>query len=284
MTNEQQQINFYRIAAAIEYLQVNFKRQPALDEVAAELQVSPFHFQRIFTEWAGVSPKTFLQYISVAHAKHLLKEKQASLFEVAFQTGLSGTGRLHDLFIKIEGMTPGEFKNGGQNLFINYSYANSPFGALLIASTTKGICYLAFCNENEYDLKPLQNLFPNAVFTNRVDPIQQNVQQFFMQDWTTLNPIKLHLKASPFQLKVWETLLKIPFGQLSTYGKIASNINNPNASRAVGTAIGSNPIAFLIPCHRVIQASGIFGGYRWGSNRKSAILGWEAAKSETSDL
>jgi AraC family transcriptional regulator, regulatory protein of adaptative response / methylated-DNA-[protein]-cysteine methyltransferase len=278
--SEQQHINYNRIAEAIDYIQQHFKEQPSLDEVADKIHLSPFHFQRLFTDWAGVSPKKFLQYISVQHAKNILKDKQATLFDAAFETGLSGTGRLHDLFIKIEGMTPGEFKNGGENLFINYSYAESPFGNIAVASTTKGICYMAFADDEQKALNDLQQHFPNATFKQMLDVIQQHALYIFTHDWSKLHQIKLHLKGTDFQLKVWETLLKIPMGQLSTYGSIAEKIKNPNASRAVGTAIGSNPVAFLIPCHRVIQSTGTFGGYMWGPTRKTAIIGWEAAKTQ----
>jgi AraC family transcriptional regulator, regulatory protein of adaptative response / methylated-DNA-[protein]-cysteine methyltransferase len=278
--SEQQHINYNRIAEAIEYIQTNFKEQPNLDEVADKIHLSPFHFQRLFTDWAGVSPKKFLQYISVQHAKNILKDKQATLFDAAFETGLSGTGRLHDLFIKIEGMTPGEFKNGGESLSINYSYAESPFGNIVVASTTKGICYMAFADDEQKALNDLQQHFPNATFKQMLDVIQQHALYIFTHDWSKLHQIKLHLKGTDFQLKVWETLLKIPMGQLSTYGSIAEKIKNPNASRAVGTAIGSNPVAFLIPCHRVIQSTGTFGGYMWGPTRKTAIIGWEAAKTQ----
>jgi AraC family transcriptional regulator, regulatory protein of adaptative response / methylated-DNA-[protein]-cysteine methyltransferase len=278
--SEQQHINYNRIAEAIDYIQQHFKEQPSLDEVADKIHLSPFHFQRLFTDWAGVSPKKFLQYISVQHAKNILKDKQATLFDAAFETGLSGTGRLHDLFIKIEGMTPGEFKNGGENLFINYSYAESPFGNIVVASTTKGICYMAFADDEQKALNDLQQHFPNATFKQMLDVIQQHALYIFTHDWSKLHQIKLHLKGTDFQLKVWETLLKIPMGQLSTYGSIAEKIKNPNASRAVGTAIGSNPVAFLIPCHRVIQSTGTFGGYMWGPTRKTAIIGWEAAKTQ----
>jgi AraC family transcriptional regulator, regulatory protein of adaptative response / methylated-DNA-[protein]-cysteine methyltransferase len=276
--SEQQHINYNRIAEAIEYIQTNFKQQPSLDEVAAKIHVSPFHFQKLFTDWAGVSPKKFLQYISVAHAKQLLKSKTATVFDAAFETGLSGTGRLHDLFIKIEGMTPGEFKNGGEQLFINYSYAESPFGNIIVASTTKGICHIAFADDEHKALHDLQQHFPKAQLRQMVDVMQQHALYIFTHDWDKLHQIKLHLKGTDFQLKVWEALLKIPMGQLSTYGTIAEKINNPHASRAVGTAIGSNPVAFLIPCHRVIQSTGAFGGYMWGPTRKTAIIGWEAAK------
>ncbi|MES3018296.1 MAG: methylated-DNA--[protein]-cysteine S-methyltransferase [Bacteroidota bacterium] len=276
-----EQINYTRIAEAIDYIRANFKAQPGLDEIAENVNLSPFHFQRLFTEWAGVSPKKFLQYISVEYAKGILKNKQATLFEAAHEAGLSGTGRLHDLFIQIEGMTPGEYKNGGAELAINYSYAASPFGNILVASTSKGICHMAFVEEEADAFNNLINHFPNASFKQFLDQFQQNALYIFTHDWARLSEVKLHLKGTPFQLKVWETLLKIPAGDLTSYGVIADKINRPNASRAVGTAIGSNPVAFLIPCHRVIQSGGAPGGYMWGLTRKSAIIGWEAAKIET---
>ena len=278
--SHQEHIDYNRIAEAIAYIQTHFKDQPDLDEVAEKVHVSPFHFQRLFTNWAGISPKKFLQYISIRHAKNILKNGQATLFDAAYETGLSGTGRLHDLFIKIEGMTPGEFKNGGEHLNINYSYAETPFGNILVASTAKGICYMAFADDEKQGLVDLQQHFPKAYFKQMLDMMQQNALYIFTHDWSKLSQIKLHLKGTDFQLKVWETLLKIPMGQLATYGTIAQKIKNPNASRAVGTAIGSNPVAFLIPCHRVIQSTGIFGGYMWGATRKTAIIGWEAAKTQ----
>ncbi len=277
--NTSEDINYTRIADAIAYIQQHFKNQPTLDEVAENVHISPYHFQRLFTEWAGVSPKKFLQYISVEHAKGLLKDKNATLFDAAHETGLSGTGRLHDLFVNIEGMTPGEYKNGGEALSINYSFAESPFGTILVASTPKGICKMAFVDkEEECALQSLQNTFPNAHYKQVVDLIQQNALYIFTHDWGKLDHIKLHLKGTDFQLKVWETLLKIPMGHLSTYGTIAEHIQQPSAARAVGTAIGSNPVAFLIPCHRVIQANGTLGGYMWGTTRKTAMIGWEAAQ------
>lgn len=278
---EQENINYDRVAEAIEYIRLNFKAQPDLEEVAEKIHLSSYHFQRLFTDWAGVSPKKFLQYISLEYAKGILKNKQATLFDAAYETGLSGTSRLHDLFIKIEGMTPGDFKNGGENLSLNYSYAESPFGNILVASTPKGICHMAFVDDEEKALASLQQHFPNASFKQMVDLIQQNALYIFTHDWSKLNQIKLHLKGTSFQLKVWEMLLKIPMGQLSTYGNIAEKIRIPEAARAVGTAIGSNPVAFLIPCHRVIQSTGTFGGYHWGSTRKAAMIGWEAAKINT---
>jgi AraC family transcriptional regulator, regulatory protein of adaptative response / methylated-DNA-[protein]-cysteine methyltransferase len=281
--NTQESINYNRIAQAIEFIQENFRAQPNLDMVAEKIHLSSFHFQKLFTEWAGVSPKKFLQYISVEYAKNLLKTQQATLAEAAHETGLSGTGRLHDLFINIEGMTPGEFKNGGENLSINYSFAESPFGNILVASTAKGICHIAFADSEKEAFAVLHNQFPNAHYKQMVDAIQQNSLYIFTHGWGKINQIKLHLKGTAFQLKVWETLLKIPMGQLSTYGNIAEEIEKPKAARAVGTAIGSNPVAFLIPCHRVIQSTGVFGGYMWGPTRKTAIIGWEAAKTNVSN-
>jgi AraC family transcriptional regulator, regulatory protein of adaptative response / methylated-DNA-[protein]-cysteine methyltransferase len=274
----QENINFNRIAEAITYLKENFKEQPNLDAVAERVHLSPFHFQRMFTDWAGVSPKKFLQFLTVEYAKGILKNEQASLFDAAFESGLSGTGRLHDLFIKIEGMTPGEYKNGGAALSINYSFAESPFGNILVASTPKGICYMAFADDAQKALQDLHAQFPNAVYTQMVDLIQQNALYIFTHDWHQLDQIKLHLKGTAFQLKVWETLLKIPMGGLSTYKTIAAKINNANAMRAVGSAIGHNPVAFIIPCHRVIQSGGAVGGYHWNPERKTAMIGWEAAK------
>lgn len=275
----QNQIDYQRIAKAISYLTLNHKMQPTLDEVAEHVNLTAFHFQRMFKDWAGVTPKQFLQYLSIEHAKSLLKEKQATLFDAAFETGLSGTGRLHDLFIKIEGMTPGEYKNGGEQLSINYSFADSPFGAIIIASTSKGICYMAFADEgNDAAIAELKKQFPNASFNLFQDKLQQDALFIFGQDWSRPEQVKLHLKGTPFQIKVWETLLKVPIGGLITYGALAADLQNPMASRAVGSAVGDNPVAFLIPCHRVIRSTGQIGQYHWGSGRKNAIIGWEAAR------
>ncbi len=276
---EQQTINYNRIAEAIQYIKSNFREQPNLDEVARKIHLSPFHFQRLFKEWAGTSPKKFLQYITVEYAKRLLKEGQATVFDTAFESGLSGTGRLHDLFINIEGMTPAEYKRGGKDLSINYSFAESPFGTILVASTSKGICHMGFADDEIAAFSILKNHFPNAQFRQMVDMIQQNALYIFTHDWSKLHQIKLHLKGTDFQLKVWQTLLKIPLGELTTYGTIAQQMDHPRASRAVGTAVGKNPVAFLIPCHRVIQSTGIVDGYMWGNIRKTAMIGWEGSKA-----
>ncbi|NRA82999.1 MAG: methylated-DNA--[protein]-cysteine S-methyltransferase [Gammaproteobacteria bacterium] len=276
--DDQECKNYSRIASAIDYIKLNFKDQPSLDEIAGVVGLSPFHFQRLFTQWAGVSPKKFIQYLGIEYAKNLLKEKQSTLLDTAYKTGLSGTSRLHDLFVNVEGMTPGEFKNGGENLVINYCFAESPFGKLIVASTAKGICHMFFEEDEHQAFSDLKSRFPNAEYHQVTDTLQQNALFIFQKDWKNLDQIKLHLKGTDFQLKVWETLLKIPLGTVSTYGAMAESIDRPKAARAVGTAIGSNPVAFLIPCHRVIQANGNIGGYMWGETRKSAIIGWEAAK------
>jgi AraC family transcriptional regulator, regulatory protein of adaptative response / methylated-DNA-[protein]-cysteine methyltransferase len=280
--NEQQQLNYNRIADAIDYIRDHFQEQPSLERIAEQVHLSPFHFQRLFSEWAGTTPKKFLQYISIEHAKAILKQQPASLADLAFETGLSGTSRLHDLFIKIEGMTPAEYREGGKYLDINYSFAESPFGNLIVASTAKGVCHMAFEDDDARAFEKLRQRFPNAHYHRKLDMIQQHALFIFQHDWSKLHEIKLHLKGTAFQLKVWETLLKIPMGELSSYVTVARQVGNPNASRAVGTAVGSNPVAYLIPCHRVIQSSGALGGYMWGATRKTAIIGWEGAIRERS--
>jgi AraC family transcriptional regulator, regulatory protein of adaptative response / methylated-DNA-[protein]-cysteine methyltransferase len=272
-------MNHYNtVATAIDYIKEHFKTQPDLQEIAAAVHMSPFHFQRVFAEWAGVTPKKFLQYLTLDYAKTMLREEKVTVFDAAFEAGLSGTGRLHDLFINIESMTPGEYKNGGKALHINYSFAESPFGDIIVASTSKGICHMAFADDQQLAFQELTAQFPHAQFTQMVDLIQQNTLYIFTQDWSRLSEIKLHLRGTDFQLKVWEALLKIPMGNLTTYSQLATTLQNPNASRAVGSAVAQNPVAFLIPCHRVIKATGDTGQYHWGSTRKSAIIGWEAAK------
>ena len=277
------QTNYLRIAKAIDFINDNFKQQPNLAQIADHVHLSSAHFQRLFIEWAGISPKKFLQYISLEHAKAILKNhKDISLQDATFDTGLSSVSRLHDLFIKIEGMTPAEYKNGGESLQINYDFADSIFGSMLVASTTKGVCYMAFVDHDTEAFDLLKAQFPNAKFVQKSDELQQKALRILQTDNQNFSEIKLNLKGTDFQLKVWESLLKIPMGELTTYGTIAKTIGNDKATRAVGTAIGSNPVAFLIPCHRVIQSSGNFGGYMWGITRKTAIIGWEGAKTHAS--
>lgn len=273
--------DFQRIQKAIHFIRENFQDQPELDRIAREVHLSTFHFQRLFKEWAGVSPKKFLQFTSIEYAKQLL-HKQQTLATVSFETGLSGTSRLHDLFIQIEGMTPGEYQHGGKNLHIYYSHAETPFGDILIASTDKGICHISFIDGGDKSSESeIIRRFPASTIEQKTDMHQQQGLKLFRDDWSDLNRIKLHLKGTPFQIKVWNALLHIPAGSLKSYLNIANEIGDSQASRAVGTAIGNNPIAYLIPCHRVITSSGNLGGYHWGIDRKLAIIGWEAAKFTT---
>lgn len=275
--------HFEQIAEAIAFLQANFQNQPSLEEVAAAVHLSPYHFQRLFSEWAGVSPKKFVQYLSLGYAKSQLKNRQ-TLLHTAHATGLSGTGRLHDLFVQLEGMTPGDYKNGGAALHINYQCAETLFGPVLVASTPKGICHLQFISDKNTGLQALQSRFPQAHYHSQTDKHQQQALEIFQADWQNLKQIKLHLAGTPFQLKVWECLLKIPQGEVQSYGGLAQALGQPNAARAVGSALGTNPVAFLIPCHRVIQNTGQLGGYRWGSVRKAALLAWEACQQEQYSL
>lgn len=269
--------DYSRIEKAIVYINNNFREQPSLEEISTAVNMTPFHFQRLFSEWAGVSPKKFLQYVSLRYAKNLL-QRNTTLMDVSHTIGFSSSSRLHDLFINIEGMTPGEFKNGGACLTINYSFKESPFGNIIIASTNKGVCYIHFQNNESIAFRDLKACFPCAAYHRTEDNYQKDALSIFQKNWSQIDQIKLHLRGTRFQIKVWESLLKIPTGGLSTYGDIAKKIGSPKAARAVGTAIGANPIAFLIPCHRVIQSNGKFGGYMWGANKKMAIIGWEAAK------
>ncbi len=274
----QKQLDYQRVAQVIDYIRAHYQQQPDLETIAAQVHLSPQHFQRMFTEWAGVSPKKFLQFISIERAKHLLRIEQASLFDTADDIGLSGTGRLHDLFMTIEAMTPGEYKNGGAQLLVRYCFTDTPFGPVLMGATEKGLCHLAFFESETAALERLHSLFPNARFEAREGPQHQSAATLFQKDWSSLPDIRLHLKGTSFQLKVWQALLQIPPGELSTYRAIAQTIDQPGASRAVGSAVGANPIAFLIPCHRVIRSDGGLGGYHWGLTRKTAMIGLEAAR------
>jgi AraC family transcriptional regulator of adaptative response/methylated-DNA-[protein]-cysteine methyltransferase len=274
--------DFQRIEKAILYIRDNFQEQPDLDQVARQVHVSPYHFQRMFRDWAGISPKKFLQYTSLEYAKKLLKEHK-TLEDASFETGLSGTSRLYDLFLSIEAMTPGEYKKEATGIAVNYSFADSPFGEMIIASTPIGICHLAFSSQRRESLDNMHSLFPRAKFKEATDSFQQQAIALFQPGKETLPRLKLHLRGTPFQVKVWEALLKIPFGGLSTYADIALSLGLPKASRAVGAAVGANPVAYLIPCHRVILSSGVIGEYHWGPGKKRAIIGWEAAIRMESD-
>jgi len=277
------QLNYDRIAKAIGFIQDNFKSNVSLDDIAKHVHLSPFHFQRLFSDWAGVSPKKFVQYLQTDFAKRLLREEQPSLFDAHLQTGLSSTSRLHDLFVQLEGMTPAQFKNQGQGISINYQWYETLFGTCFIASTPKGICSMAFSADQEASIRALKMEFPLANFKEQEDSFHQAAIALFDPAIQQLAQVKLHLKGTPFQLKVWQALLQLPAGTCSTYKQLATAIGHPKAYRAVGTAIGQNPVAYLIPCHRVIQATGHFGGYRWEPVRKKAILGWEFAQFRKHD-
>lgn len=277
---EQPQSDFDRTARAIDYIRHHYREQPSLEQVAAQVSLSPSHLQRIFTRWAGVSPKKFQQYLSLSHAKRLFRSAEATLFDAAHETGLSGTGRLHDLFVHIEGMTPGEYKNGGGGLTIRYAFGRTLFGPVLTASTGRGLCFMGFADDPRQTLGELKNLFPAASYAEEEDAIQRQALAA-LQPGEETGPLVLHLRGTDFQLKVWEALLSIPPGQVSSYGELASLIGRPTACRAVGSAVGDNPVSLLIPCHRVIQSTGAIGGYHWGPDRKAALLGWEAALNES---
>ncbi|HWY37274.1 MAG TPA: methylated-DNA--[protein]-cysteine S-methyltransferase, partial [Bacteroidia bacterium] len=249
-----------------------------LYDVAEHANVSPFHFQRIFTEWAGISPKKFLQYLTVGELKKEL-DKTHNLAEAAESVGLSAQSRVYDLFVNMEAVTPQEFKTKGQDINIEYGIHNTPFGECLIAVTGRGICSLNFI-ENNADklLNELQLHWENASITKNQHTTKNFADNIFNGD--KKEQIKLLVKGTPFQVKVWEALLKIPFGSVTSYQTIANSIGSAGAMRAVGSAVGSNPIAYIIPCHRVIRQEAIIGQYRWGTLRKKALIGWERAKKE----
>jgi len=272
--------HYQTIAKALAYIKAHARRQPDLAEVAEYVHMSPFHFQRVFTQWAGVSPKKFLQYLTLHYAKAALA-RPASLAEAADDVGLSGTGRLHDLFLAVEGITPGEYKKQGANLLISYGTGTCRFGEYLVASTPRGICFLHFYDNIEAALQNLQQAWQRAILVEQPDAYHEQVADFLAYKLAPgAQQLQLHMKGTPFQLKVWEALLRIPEGRFTSYQGLAKSLQQPNAARAVGTAVGANPVAYLIPCHRVIQQVGEFGQYRWGSERKLAMLGWEAAQTQ----
>ncbi|SMB89130.1 AraC family transcriptional regulator, regulatory protein of adaptative response / methylated-DNA-[protein]-cysteine methyltransferase [Pasteurella testudinis DSM 23072] len=264
---------FIRIAKAIEYLYDHADEQPSLEMAAAQVHLSPEHFLRQFQAWAGVSPKKFLQYISVERAKQVL-QNQGNMQEATFAGGLSSAGRLHDLFVSLEGMTPGEYKSGGAGLRIDYGCYPTPLGEVLIGATARGVCFMSFADGDSDAVNALKQEFPRADLRRQENPLHRQALAVLVPDGSQ-TAVPLHLKGTPFQLKVWQALLTIPAGQLSSYGDIAKHIGQPDAARAVGAAVGANPVAVLIPCHRVIRQSGVIGGYRWQRGRKMALLAQE---------
>lgn len=273
------QLNYQRIESAIKYLAANYQQQPNLDDVAQAVHLSPFHFQRIFTEWAGITPKKFLQYLTTEHLKQKLQESR-NILEAADAVGLSSQSRVYDLFVNLEAVTPNEYKTSGEGLTMEYGFHQTPFGECLIAVTERGICGLQFVSEENREeiLQRLQNKWSNAIFKENPRLTEKTVQEIFY----TNEPRKLNVlvKGTNFQVKVWNALLQIPAGEVMSYQTIAKKINQPKALQAVGSAVGANPIGYLIPCHRVIKNEGLVGEYRWGSAKKRLLLGWEMAGAD----
>jgi len=280
---------FERVGEALGFVAAHFRDQPSLAEIAGHVGLSEFHFQRVFTRWVGLSPKKFLQVLTLEAAKQSL-ETSSSVLDAAFDAGLSGPGRLHDLFVSLEALTPGEYKQLGQGILIRWGWHESPFGTCLAMATDRGLCGLAFLDDRGKNggFDDMAARFPEAqLIEDRsfTAPYVSAVFQTPEQRRANLDaPLKLFVKGTPFQVQVWRALLSIPEGTLTTYGTIARALGKGGvAARAVGTAVGSNPVSFLIPCHRVIRETGALGGYRWGLGRKLAMIGWEANHAD-SDL
>lgn len=274
--------DYRRIEQAIAYLAEHALEQPSLDDVAEHIGLSSYHFQRLFKFWAGVSPKRFLQYLTIENAKRLLRDS-VSVLDTALDVGLSGPGRLHDLFVSVEAMTPGEFKSQGKDLRISYGFHATPFGECLLAVTPRGICRLAFVDPETRSvaLDELEETWRESTLVEDQNAGKDAVKIIFSQTrGQTEAPLKVLLRGTNFQVKVWEALLRIPEGTVASYSSLAGAVGHPGAHRAVGTAVGHNPIGYLIPCHRVLRANGDIGGYHWGTTRKRAILAREAAFSD----
>jgi AraC family transcriptional regulator of adaptative response/methylated-DNA-[protein]-cysteine methyltransferase len=273
-------LDYRRIEKAIQFLERNFHSQPGLREIADQAGLSEYHFQRLFSRWVGISPKRFLQFLTKEYAKKLLENSQ-NILDVAYETGLSGPGRLHDLFVNCEAVTPGEFKTGGKGISITYGFHPSPFGECLLAATERGICGLYFVGDGDRKrvLAELETRWKNANLFENPDATRALIRHIFNPSPTKKSaPLHLILNGTNFQIKVWEALINIPFGKAVSYEDVAIQIGLPKAARAVGSAIGKNPISFIIPCHRVIRKTADFGNYGSGTARKKAILGWEAAR------
>ena len=276
--------DYARIEKAILFLEENYREQPSLDQLAANLHLSKYHFQRMFSRWAGISPKRFMQFLTLNHAKTLL-ENSRSVLDTALDCGLSGPARLHDLFMAVESTTPGDFKKKGQGLMIRYGWHASPFGEYLLALTGKGICSLSFVESagRAATLEALRGCWKYARLAESEADTRQAAERIFSarlhSDGASGAPLpRLHLHGTNFQINVWRALMNIPPGAAASYQDVARLIGNPHAARAVGRAVAENPVAYLIPCHRVIRRAGGFGGYRWGAVRKKAILAWEASR------
>jgi AraC family transcriptional regulator of adaptative response/methylated-DNA-[protein]-cysteine methyltransferase len=267
--------DYQRIERAIKYIEANAQNQPTLDDIAAHLNLSPFHFQRLFTDWAGISPKRFMQCLTIQAAKKLLDESRPVL-DAALDVGLSSPSRLHDLFVGVDAVTPGEYKSLGAGLSVTYGFQPTPFGICLTALTERGVCGLSFVEDTAEALDQLKSDWANAKFLRDDNTVKDIVEKIFAND---TDGIKIFMKGTNFQVKVWTAVLNLPAGVFASYGDIARLINMPNASRAVGTALGQNRIGYLIPCHRVLRETGAVTGYRWGAERKKAMLAYESSGS-----
>ncbi len=280
-TDNQQEIDYSRIEKAINFIEQNIKNQPSIKQMADFVNLSEFHFERMFTKWAGTSPQRFMRFLTKEYAKIILN-KSDDILQTTLDLGLSSTSRLHDLFVTFEAMSPGEYKKKGLGLTINYGFHETPFGLCALFTTEKGILEMSFIeNGTEIDeIIRLKNEFPEADYIKNEEITQLIIDEVFSLDEKNIGqkPIQLLLRGTNFQIKVWEALLKLQIGQLACYEDIATEIGQITAQRAVGSAIGANHIAFIIPCHRVIQKVGTSGNYRWGSVRKRAMIGWEASK------
>lgn len=287
MTNvlsfDENDANWRRMGRAIHFLSARYLSQPSLEDAAAAVSLSPFHFQRLFTRYVGVSPKNFVGHLTLGHAKADLSRGK-SLLDTALDAGLSGPSRLHDLCLKIEAMTPGEYAKGGAGVDIDYGFYPCPFGIALVMATRKGVCGLSFGDEGEEKkiFADMRARWPKANYRQAPERTAEIARQVFDAK-SDGGDLPLHLLGTPFQVKVWEALLAIPEGRVSTYRAIAGQVGNVSASRAVGTAVGRNPIALLIPCHRVLGSDGALHGYHWGLERKRAMLAVEAARASQSD-
>ena len=271
--------DYVRIEHAIRYIEANAQRQPDLNELASQVGLSEYHFQRLFTRWAGISPKRFLQFLTREHAKALLSRSE-NLLDATYAAGLSSPGRLHDLFVQTEAVTPGEYKSKGSGVQITYGFHPTPFGECLLALTGRGICFLAFVEDHRSTaLEQLRQAWPKAELTEAPTRTAPIVEQIFSP--VSPAPISIHLRGTNFQIKVWEALLRLSPGELTTYQALADQVSSRGAARAIGNAVAHNPLAYLIPCHRVLQKTGHFGNYRYGPARKKAILGWEMAHMES---
>lgn len=273
--------DYARIADAIRFIASQVARQPTLDEIAAHVHLSPFHFQRLFSRWAGVTPKRYLQVLTLERAKALLQESRP-LLEVADTLGLSSGSRLYDHFVQLEAVTPGEYKQRGAGLVIDHGVHDTPFGQAFVALTPRGICNFSFLDDQapEAPLAALAQRWPAAELREAPSRTQGVIHTMFDGSKTPDRPLSLHVSGTNFQISVWRALLQIPPAKVVSYAQVASAVGNPKAARAVGLAVGANPVALMIPCHRVIQQNGKLGGYHWGETRKQAIHAWEAARYE----